>query len=247
MPGARRGPAPGGSTSGRNRCGVEKRLTVPSRSIPPRRRGGSTRGGFPCGSGSTALGCGSGQLVGARERMAVRTTSSTLAGSMWKSRVTVLLKEVGETARIVELGEVAPGIGEEREVDDVRHSCWAFSRRSKHASIRTVKMVLRVSGHSRLLEANPVLDRSIRLRNPYVDPMSLIQVTLLRRKRAGNNTEELNYALAATINGIAAGLHKQDDLHLPWTAEPNPIPMQRRLLYCGSRCKFFKANGTLLR
>ena len=71
---------------------------------------------------------------------------------------------------------------------------------------RTVKMVLRVSGHSRLLEANPVLDRSIRLRNPYVDPMSLIQVTLLRRKRAGNNTEELNYALAATINGIAAGL-----------------------------------------
>jgi len=72
---------------------------------------------------------------------------------------------------------------------------------------RTLKMVLRVSGHSRLLEANPVLDRSIRLRNPYVDPMSLIQVTLLRRKRAGNDTEELNYALAATINGIAAGLH----------------------------------------
>jgi phosphoenolpyruvate carboxylase len=72
---------------------------------------------------------------------------------------------------------------------------------------RTLKMVLRVSGHSRLLEANPVLDRSIRLRNPYVDPMSLIQVTLLRRKRAGNDTDELNYALAATINGIAAGLH----------------------------------------
>ena len=72
---------------------------------------------------------------------------------------------------------------------------------------RTLKMVLRVSGHSCLLEANPVLDRSIRLRNPYVDPMSLIQVTLLRRKRAGNDTEELNYALAATINGIAAGLH----------------------------------------
>ena len=37
--------------------------------------------------------------------------------------------------------------------------------------------------------------------------MSLIQVELLRRKRAGNNTAELNYALAATINGIAAGLH----------------------------------------
>jgi phosphoenolpyruvate carboxylase len=58
-----------------------------------------------------------------------------------------------------------------------------------------------------LLEKNPVLSRSIRLRNPYVDPMSLIQVDLLRRKQTGDNSEELNYALGATINGIAAGLH----------------------------------------
>jgi phosphoenolpyruvate carboxylase len=48
--------------------------------------------------------------------------------------------------------------------------------------------------------------RSIRLRNPYVDPMSLIQVDLLRRKRSGDTSPELNYALAATINDIAAGL-----------------------------------------
>jgi len=72
---------------------------------------------------------------------------------------------------------------------------------------RTQAMVLRVTGHTRLLEENPVLDHSIRLRNPYVDPMSLVQVELLRRKRAGEDTDELNYALAATINGIAAGLH----------------------------------------
>jgi phosphoenolpyruvate carboxylase len=52
-----------------------------------------------------------------------------------------------------------------------------------------------------------VLFRSIRLRNPYVDPMSLMQVDLLRRKRAGENTDALNYALGGTINGIAAGLH----------------------------------------
>jgi phosphoenolpyruvate carboxylase len=44
------------------------------------------------------------------------------------------------------------------------------------------------------------------LRNPYVDPMSLIQVDLLRRKRAGEESDALNYALAATINGISAGL-----------------------------------------
>jgi phosphoenolpyruvate carboxylase len=37
--------------------------------------------------------------------------------------------------------------------------------------------------------------------------MSLIQVDLLRRKQSGDESEQLNYALAATINGIAAGLH----------------------------------------
>jgi phosphoenolpyruvate carboxylase len=71
---------------------------------------------------------------------------------------------------------------------------------------RTERMVLRITGQSRLLEDNPVLARSIQLRNPYVDPMSLIQVSLLRRKRAGDESEQLNFALAATINGIAAGL-----------------------------------------
>jgi phosphoenolpyruvate carboxylase len=71
---------------------------------------------------------------------------------------------------------------------------------------RTRRALLEVTGQRRLLERNPVLARSIRLRNPYVDPMSLIQVSLLRRRRAGEEGEELDYALAATINGIAAGL-----------------------------------------
>jgi phosphoenolpyruvate carboxylase len=72
---------------------------------------------------------------------------------------------------------------------------------------RTRRMILSVAGQAVLLQHNPVLSRSIRLRNPYVDPMSLIQVDLLRRKRAGEDTRALNYALGATINGIAAGLH----------------------------------------
>jgi phosphoenolpyruvate carboxylase len=72
---------------------------------------------------------------------------------------------------------------------------------------RTRQMLLAVTGQSGLLEANSVLSQSIRLRNPYVDPMSLIQVELLRRKRARAPSEGLNYALGATINGIAAGLH----------------------------------------
>ena len=72
---------------------------------------------------------------------------------------------------------------------------------------RTRRMLLAVTSQRGLLEGNSVLSQSIRLRNPYVDPMSLIQVELLRRKRAEAPSEALNYALGATINGIAAGLH----------------------------------------
>jgi phosphoenolpyruvate carboxylase len=71
---------------------------------------------------------------------------------------------------------------------------------------RTVRAVLAVTNQTALLQTNQVLGRSIKLRNPYVDPMHLIQVDLLRRKRAGEDTPELNRAIAATISGISAGL-----------------------------------------
>jgi phosphoenolpyruvate carboxylase len=75
----------------------------------------------------------------------------------------------------------------------------------------TRRMVLAVTGQSTLLETNAVLERSIRLRNPYVDPMSFIQVELLRRKRAALKaghavSPELDRAITASINGISAGL-----------------------------------------
>ena len=79
----------------------------------------------------------------------------------------------------------------------------------------TRRMILAITCQASLLEKNQVLERSIRLRNPYVDPMSLIQVELIRRKRAferGNGDPEsseaqsLNRAITATINGISAGL-----------------------------------------
>ena len=71
---------------------------------------------------------------------------------------------------------------------------------------RTVRAVLAVLRQTELLEKNQVLAHSIRLRNPYVDPMHLIQVDMLKRKRAGEDTPEVNRALAATISGISAGL-----------------------------------------
>lgn len=71
---------------------------------------------------------------------------------------------------------------------------------------RTVRSFLAIVNQEELLEGNQVLARSIKLRNPYVDPMHLIQVDMLRRKRAGEDTPEINRAIAATISGIAAGL-----------------------------------------
>ena len=71
---------------------------------------------------------------------------------------------------------------------------------------RTVRVLLAVTCQKELLQTNQVLAHSIKLRNPYVDPMHLIQVDMLRRKRAGEDTPEVNRAIAATINGISAGL-----------------------------------------
>ena len=87
---------------------------------------------------------------------------------------------------------------------DLRERVWAMLVEEFQ---RTRRMVLSVTDQGELLKGNPVLARSIRLRNPYVDPMSLVQVELLRRKRAAGNTDGVDYALGATINGIAAGLH----------------------------------------
>jgi phosphoenolpyruvate carboxylase len=72
---------------------------------------------------------------------------------------------------------------------------------------RATELLLRLKRASSLLEGDPTLERSIRLRNPYVDPMSLLQVDLLRRWRAAGRPEgELLDALLATVRGIAQGL-----------------------------------------
>jgi phosphoenolpyruvate carboxylase len=71
----------------------------------------------------------------------------------------------------------------------------------------SVAQVLALQGQQVLLENNNTLRRAIRLRNPYVDPMSLLQVELLRRWRDGRGqNEELYNALVASISGIARGL-----------------------------------------
>ena len=70
----------------------------------------------------------------------------------------------------------------------------------------TARHVLAVTGRERLLAENPVLRRSIDVRNPYVDPINLVQVELLRRLRRADGDERLRHAFLITVNGIAAGM-----------------------------------------
>jgi phosphoenolpyruvate carboxylase len=75
----------------------------------------------------------------------------------------------------------------------------------------TEKAVLAITGQGELLENEPVLARSIKLRNPYVDPLNYLQVEMIRRRRGGGrlkkaDLEGISAVLELTVNGIAGGL-----------------------------------------
>jgi len=75
---------------------------------------------------------------------------------------------------------------------------------------RTVRAVLTVRDAPDLIMDNEVLRTSIALRNPYVDPLSLLQISLLRRKRemreGDPQAKALDDAIGTTLNGVAQGL-----------------------------------------
>ncbi len=74
---------------------------------------------------------------------------------------------------------------------------------------QTEKMVLAITGYSELLENESWLQRSIKLRNPYVDPMNYIQVAVLaslRQEPDAPNAGALRDAVLLSVNGVAAGL-----------------------------------------
>jgi phosphoenolpyruvate carboxylase len=66
--------------------------------------------------------------------------------------------------------------------------------------------LLTVTGQGRLLEKNPRLDASIRLRLPYIEPLNLLQVELLRRHRAGENDMRVREGIQLSINAVATAL-----------------------------------------
>jgi phosphoenolpyruvate carboxylase len=76
---------------------------------------------------------------------------------------------------------------------------------------RTEHAILAITGQKALLEHEPVLARSVQLRNPYIDPLNYIQVEMIRRLRAledktGPEAEALRAVIELTINGVSGGL-----------------------------------------
>jgi phosphoenolpyruvate carboxylase len=94
---------------------------------------------------------------------------------------------------------VEPGPDRERLFEEIR---------AEHA--RTVSAVLEIVDAQELLDRHPVVQRSVRLRNPYVDPMNAVQIELLRRYRdptaSDSDREEVRRPLLRSVAGIAAAL-----------------------------------------
>ena len=76
--------------------------------------------------------------------------------------------------------------------------------RAEHQA--TVEALLQITSHAEVLEGNPLLQRSIRNRFPYPDPLNHVQVELLRRHREHGDDPRIRNGLHISINGIAAGL-----------------------------------------
>merc|ERR1712097_71189 len=97
----------------------------------------------------------------------------------------------------------------------------------------TTEAVLRVSGRNEPADDNIILQRALRLRNPYVDVLNLLQAELLQRKRtiaklappgSAADDEALDDALLVTINGIAAGMQKSGSIsYIPSRAFLQPL------------------------
>ncbi|HEX7649646.1 MAG TPA: phosphoenolpyruvate carboxylase [Noviherbaspirillum sp.] len=80
-----------------------------------------------------------------------------------------------------------------------------FSRiQAEH--VATIDALKSITGQSELQEGNPLLQRSIRNRFPYLDPLNHVQVELLRKFREGHSDERVRLGIHLSINGIAAGL-----------------------------------------
>ena len=116
----------------------------------------------------------------------LRTTLSNLAQVMAKA-------DMGLAGRYAEL---VPDAETGRRIHGVISEEFELTR----------QMVLQVTGQSTLLDDNPALARSVRNRFPYLEPLNILQVELLRRYRAGDRDPDVRTGIQLTMNGLATAL-----------------------------------------
>jgi phosphoenolpyruvate carboxylase len=104
------------------------------------------------------------------------------------------------------LAKADAGIAAEYDRQLVPDTLRPLGQELRERLARAASALLQVTGHRHLLEGNPVLRRSIDVRNPYVDPINLVQVEVVRRLRQGDDDPRLRDAFVVTVNGIAAGM-----------------------------------------
>jgi phosphoenolpyruvate carboxylase len=104
------------------------------------------------------------------------------------------------------LAKADPRIAAEYDRRLVPRDLQPLGRALRARLARATAAVLAVTGHREPVDSTPVIRRSIDVRNPYVDPINLVQIELLARLRQGHATPELMRAFVVTVNGIAAGL-----------------------------------------
>jgi phosphoenolpyruvate carboxylase len=92
------------------------------------------------------------------------------------------------------------GLVEDRAAGD------AIFERIRDGWRQTCEGLLGVTGQSRLLERTPQLDASVRLRLPYIEPLNLLQIELIRRWRGGEQDDRVREGIQLSINAIATGL-----------------------------------------
>ena len=119
------------------------------------------------------------------------TERFTSLSSGWKIKIAKSNLEIARCyADLVENQELANGI---------------FNRIATEWNV-TRDTVLALTGQKKLLEHNPALGESIQLRLPYIDALNLLQLDLLRRRRAGKDDDDTLHGIHMSINGISAGL-----------------------------------------
>jgi phosphoenolpyruvate carboxylase len=152
-------------------------------------------GWYGLGSALSAYGAAHGE-AGIREIARLYRTWPFLASVLDNAEMILAKADMGIGRRYASLA-----------VGDDAERRWAAIEAEYH---RTVTWLLRVTGRDRLLDGAPVLQRSIGLRNPYVDALSEVQVRLLRRLRAlppNDPGRAMHLRLVQlSVNGVAAGL-----------------------------------------